>query len=94
MSLRYLPEHAQAALQDFVAEAFNAVGIHWQDHTQTDATLMRPTDIRFSRANPAMAAAQLGWVCQKHMAGVVRAMVSAEQALGRIECPSLVSPSQ
>jgi GDPmannose 4,6-dehydratase len=68
-------------LQDFVAEAFNAVGLLWQDHTETDAALMRPTDIRFGRANPALAAAQLGWVAHKHMNDVVRAMVAAEQAL-------------
>jgi GDPmannose 4,6-dehydratase len=67
-------------LQDFVAEAFNAVGRDWRDHTETDAALKRPTDIRFGRANPVLAAAQLGWVAQKHMTDVVRAMVAAEKA--------------
>lgn len=68
-------------LQDFVAEAFNAVGLDWRDHTETDAALMRPTDLRFGRANPALAAVQLGWVAHKHMNDVVRAMVAAEQAI-------------
>ena len=68
-------------LKDFVAEAFKAVGLDWRDHAETDTALMRPTDIRFSRANPALAAAQLGWEAQKHMTDVVRAMVSVEQAV-------------
>ncbi len=67
-------------LQDFVSEAFNAFGLDWRDHTETDAALMRPTDIRFGWANPALAAAQLGWVAQKRMNDVARAMVAAEQA--------------
>ena len=67
-------------LQDFVAETFAAVGLHWRDHAETDPTLIRPTDIRVSRANPALAAAQLGWSAQTRMAGVVRQMVNAAQA--------------
>ena len=66
-------------LQDFVAEAFSAVGLHWQDHVATDPTLIRPADVRVSRANPALAAAQLGWTAQTRMSGVVQRMVAASQ---------------
>jgi GDP-D-mannose dehydratase len=44
------------------------------------ATAARPTDIRTSRANPAQAAAQLGWVAQTRMSGVVQRMVSDVQS--------------
>ena len=67
------------ALKDFVAEAFNVVGLDWRDHVEIDNTLMRPTDIRFNHANPTLAAAQLGWIATKHMNDVVHAMVVAEQ---------------
>lgn len=66
-------------LQDFVIEAFKAVGLDWRDHVKTDAALMRLTDIRFSRANPALAGAQLGWVAQKRITEIVCAMVLDEQ---------------
>ncbi len=33
------------SLQDFVREAFAAVGLDWQDHVDTDPTLYRPTDL-------------------------------------------------
>jgi len=68
------------ALADFVAEAFQAVGLDWRDHVITDPALMRPTDLRISRANPALAAEKLGWRAGMRMPGVVHAMVAAEQA--------------
>jgi GDPmannose 4,6-dehydratase len=67
------------SLQNFVNEAFNVVGLDWRDHVDTDPALMRPTDIRFSRANPALAASQLDWRAQKGMVDVVRVMMSAEK---------------
>jgi len=68
-------------LQDFVAEAFTAVGLDWQDHVATDPALIRPTDIRTSRANPALATTQLGWTAQTRMRGVVQRMVEAAQSM-------------
>ncbi|WP_296495373.1 GDP-mannose 4,6-dehydratase, partial [Rhodoferax sp.] len=68
------------ALADFVAEAFQALGLDWRDHVVSDPALMRPTDMRISRANPALAAERLGWRAGMHMHDVVRAMVAAEQA--------------
>lgn len=68
------------ALADFVAEAFQAVGLDWRDHVITDPALMRPNDLSISRANPALAAEKLGWRASMRMPGVVHAMVAAEQA--------------
>ena len=68
------------ALADFVAEAFQALGLDWRDHVVSDPALMRPTDMRISRANPALAVERLGWRAGMQMQDVVRAMVAAEQA--------------
>ena len=65
------------ALRNFVAESFAAVGLDWKNHVETDPTLMRPTDIRISRADPSLALAQLGWQAETRMAEVVRRMVEA-----------------
>ncbi|MCF8160607.1 MAG: GDP-mannose 4,6-dehydratase [Polaromonas sp.] len=75
------------ALEDFVAEAFDAVDLDWHDHVTSDPALMRPKDVRISRANPALAADKLGWRASMRMPGVVRAMVAAEQAL-RVKAPA------
>jgi GDPmannose 4,6-dehydratase len=68
------------ALEDFVSEAFQSLGLDWRDHVVSDPALMRPTDLRISRANPELAAKKLGWQASMCMHDVVRAMVVAEQA--------------
>ncbi len=68
------------ALQHFVAEAFAAVGLSWQDHVNSDPALMRPSDLAISRADPSRVQEKLGWQARTQMYGVVRHMVDAEQA--------------
>jgi GDPmannose 4,6-dehydratase len=43
----------------------------------TDPAMMRPTDLRISRADPSRAAAQLDWQAQTRMQGVIRKMLEA-----------------
>jgi len=64
-------------LQDFVAVAFAAFNLDWRDHVDTDPALMRPADLSVSRADPALAAAKLGWKAKTQMTAVVRKMVAA-----------------
>jgi GDPmannose 4,6-dehydratase len=68
------------ALQGYVAEAFTAVGLDWRDHVDTDPSLMRPTDLAVSHADPSRAATQFGWKAQLKMAEVIRGMVEAERS--------------
>jgi GDPmannose 4,6-dehydratase len=64
-------------LEDFVAAAFEAVGLDWHDHTTIDQTLFRPTEIMIGRGDASRAAAQLGWKPKYKMDEVVRMMVQA-----------------
>jgi GDPmannose 4,6-dehydratase len=66
-------------LRDFVELAFKQVGLDWHEHTVIDSSLFRPTELLVGRANPAKAAAQLGWSAQFHMHDVARMMVQAEE---------------
>ncbi|NJK36356.1 MAG: GDP-mannose 4,6-dehydratase [Oscillatoriales cyanobacterium RM2_1_1] len=68
------------ALGDFVAIAFDCVGLNWQEHVEIDQSLLRPTDIAFGRANPGKAKSKLGWEAQYKMPQVVRMMANARQA--------------
>lgn len=61
-------------LEEFVAEAFNCVGLDWREHVITDSTLLRPSEIMVSRANSAKAARRLGWHARYKMRDVVRMM--------------------
>jgi GDPmannose 4,6-dehydratase len=64
-------------LQDFVAAAFEAVGLDWQDHTTIDPSLFRPTEIMIGRGDASKAAEKLGWKPKYKMDEVVRMMVQA-----------------
>lgn len=61
-------------LQEFVAESFSSVGLDWEAHVVTDQSLLRPSEIMVSRANPEKAADKLGWQARYKMRDVVRMM--------------------
>jgi GDPmannose 4,6-dehydratase len=63
-------------LQDFVAEAFNAVGLDWKEHVISDTSLLRPSEIMVSCGDAARAAEILGWKARFRMRDVVRMMVA------------------
>ena len=65
------------SLEELVAQAFNCVGLNWQDHVITDDSLLRPTDLAVSKGNPAKAKKKLGWSAQYKMPDVIRMMVEA-----------------
>lgn len=68
------------ALQDFVATAFEVVGLNWQNYVVSDATLYRPTDLAWSQGNPDKANRILGWRSQIQMREAVLALIEAEKS--------------
>ena len=66
------------SLEQFVEHAFASVGLDWHDHVETNPALLRPTDIRVGRADPAKAREKLGWSARYRMRDVVREMMRAE----------------
>ena len=67
------------SLTDFIAAAFEAVGLNWKDHVRQDSALLRPSDIESIQADPSKAAAKLGWRAGHHMKDVVRMMVETRR---------------
>lgn len=65
------------SLEEFVAETFKCVGLNWQDHVVSDKSLLRPTDLAVSKANPTKAREQLGWQAKYKMPDVIQMMVEA-----------------
>lgn len=66
------------SLKDFVAAAFEMVGLNWLDHVVTDSSLYRPTDLAWSQGNPVKAMKKLGWQARTHMHDVVAKLVNEE----------------
>lgn len=48
-------------IKEFAALAFDYFGLDWTKHVETDATLLRPSDITASVGNPARAERRIGW---------------------------------
>ena len=65
------------SLEELVAQAFKCVGLNWQDHVVTDDSLLRPTDLAVSKADPTKAKENLGWSAQYKMPDVIRMMIEA-----------------
>ena len=63
------------SLEDFVAHAFNALGLNWQQHVMQDHSLFRPTELLISRAEPSKAKQILNWQAQVTMPQVVEQMI-------------------
>ena len=64
------------SLEDFVAAAFAEVSLDWHEHVESRADLFRPSDLSESRANPAKAAAELGWRAKSGVKEVVKRMMA------------------
>lgn len=62
-------------LRDFVASVFSNFGLDWQDHVDFDPSLMRPSELLVSRADPGKARRELGWRAQYKMKDVTRLLV-------------------
>lgn len=67
------------SLEEFVAVAFNTMGLDYHDHVLVDSDLLRPTDIMCGKANPEKAYKALGWRAKYEMIDVVRMMLEAEK---------------
>jgi GDPmannose 4,6-dehydratase len=71
------------SLEDFVAAAFDSVGLDWHEHVTTDPSLIRPTDLKGCAGDGSAARERLGWAPTVTMPEVARAMVRAEVERGR-----------
>ncbi len=63
------------SLEEFVEEVFTQLGLNWQNHVEINNTLMRPTDIAISKADPSKAMQKLDWKAKYKMREVVQMMI-------------------
>jgi len=63
------------SLEQFVEQAFSAVGLDWRKHVVSDTSMLRPAEIMVVKAAPSKAKRQLGWEASLVMPDVVRLMV-------------------
>jgi GDPmannose 4,6-dehydratase len=68
------------SLTEFVQGAFEAVGLDWQEHVDTDPVLLRPTDVEYSVGDPSKAEKHLGWKARLKGRELTRKLMEAELA--------------
>jgi GDPmannose 4,6-dehydratase len=67
-----------SSLEEFIAAAFESVGLKWRDHVSTDPNLMRPTDLSGFAGDASKARSELDWRPSITMPGLAQALMKAE----------------
>jgi GDPmannose 4,6-dehydratase len=73
------------SVSDFLAAAFDHVGLNWQDHVETDERYMRPAEVDLLLGDATKAWDKLGWKPQTSFDELVHMMVDADWAMARRE---------
>jgi GDPmannose 4,6-dehydratase len=66
------------SVREFVAKAFEVVGLPWERYVKTDERLYRPTEINELRGDASKAQRRLGWSPNLRFEQVVETMVEAD----------------
>jgi GDPmannose 4,6-dehydratase len=66
-------------VEELAAAAFAEAGLDYHDHLEADPALLRPSDLDYSRGNPARAQRDLGWEPQTKFRELVKLLVAAER---------------
>ena len=65
------------SLRDVIAEAFGFFGLDWQRHVRQATAMCRPHEVRYSRANPARANAELDWRATTYGRDLIRTLAGS-----------------
>jgi GDP-mannose 4,6 dehydratase len=69
------------SVREFVKEAFDYVGLDWQNHVQIDSRYIRPLEVDALLADVAKARVILGWEPKVTFRDLVRIMIDAEMEM-------------
>jgi GDPmannose 4,6-dehydratase len=65
-------------VRDFLAIAFEHVGLNWEDHVRHDERYLRPTEVDALIGDASKAERKLGWKATVHTSDLARIMVDAD----------------
>jgi GDPmannose 4,6-dehydratase len=63
-------------VEELAEAVFAEVGLDYREHISVDRSLLRPSDIHYSRGNPTKAAQSLGWTARTKVAELVRLLTA------------------
>jgi GDPmannose 4,6-dehydratase len=79
-----------ATVEELAAAAFGEFDLDYREYVVVDRSLLRPSDIPYSRGNPARARRQIGWQARTKFPALVRLL--ADEARSRLRMQSERSP--
>ncbi len=65
-----------SSLEELVAESFSQLALNWREHVVQDTSLIRPTDLSHSLADPRRAGKELGWQSSCSLSELVSGMIA------------------
>lgn len=68
------------SLREFVGRAFELGGLNWQDHVESDDSLLRPFDVPVTKGNPNKVSKLLQWQAETKFDGVIQKLFDAARA--------------
>jgi GDPmannose 4,6-dehydratase len=70
--------HTVHTVREVCRIAFEHVGLNWENHVESSARLMRPTEIKELMGNYSLAKKELGWAPRISFEDLIRLMVDAD----------------
>lgn len=59
------------SLKEFVASVFSTLSLDWQEHVKINKDFFRPSDLKYSYANPCKARKKMGWQAKTRFSDLV-----------------------
>lgn len=69
------------SVREFLAKAFDVVGLRWEPYVKTDQRLYRPTEIHELRGDARKARVRIGWSPTMNFDQIVETMVEGDLRL-------------
>lgn len=69
------------SIREFLKEAFDHVGLNWEDFVKTDPKFVRPAEVNMLKGDARSARWELNWRPKVNFSGLVRMMVEADLRL-------------
>jgi GDPmannose 4,6-dehydratase len=66
------------SVREFVQQSFDAAGLDWQEHVETDKRFTRPIDVNHLLGDASKANKKLGWKPKVKFAELVKLMTKAD----------------
>jgi len=66
------------SLEAFLERVFQALNLDWREHTEVNSSLFRPSDLKYSHANPEKAAKVMGWTAKTDFQMLIDILVQTE----------------